>query len=130
MSVYSDVIEAVATLINNQNPYATVTIGAMPPTNGIALAWASSFNRLFWDKKAAVEFSAVLNGKHSNQQTVADGLSDIHTALNFMTAYPSADNFQITNIETESAPSYIGREENNQWLYGSSIRVKFYLKGA
>lgn len=129
MSVYTDVLEAVCGLINATNPYSAVTVGALPPFNGISIAWASSSNAPFWNKYAAVEMSAVLNGKHENQQTVLDGLGAIHTALSMSKEYPSADNFQITDVSTLSAPSYLGREENNQWLYGSSLRVKFYLRG-
>ena len=73
--------------------------------------------------------SAVLNCKNSDQELAADTLGKLHTFLNMRKDYPSADRFQITNIETTSAPVYLGREENNQWLYGSSLEVKFYLRG-
>ena len=129
MSVYSDVLTTVVTLINNLDLYAVATIGALPPTNGISVAWTSSTNNLFFDKKATVEMTALVNAKNSDQQIALEALSDIHTSLNFMTAYPETDNFQITNIETSSAPTYMGRESNNQWLYGSSLTIKFYLKG-
>lgn len=129
MSVYDDVLVAVVELANQTNPYAPVTIGALPPNNGISIAWSAGNLDTFMNKKAAVSMSAVLNAKHQNQQTAADALGTIHTALNMATAYPKADNFQITNIETIGAPSYLGREQNNQWLYGSSLEVKFFLKG-
>ena len=73
--------------------------------------------------------SAVLNSKHKDQQKAADALGKIHTVLNMTKVYPQADNFQITNIETIGAPSYLGREQNNQCLYGSSLEVNFFLKG-
>lgn len=129
MSVYTDVLNAVIELINNTNPYSKVTVGSMPAENGISIAWTSSVNNTFLNKFAAVEMTAILNGKHKKQQTVADGLGDIHTALSMRKHYPISDNFQITDISTLSAPSYLGREQNNQWLYGSSLRVKFYLRG-
>lgn len=129
MSVYTDVLNAVIELINNTNPYAKVTVGSMPAENGISIAWTSSVNNTFFNKFAAVEMTAVLNGKHKKQQTVADGLGAIHTSLSMRKHYPIADNFQITDISTLSVPSYLGREQNNQWLYGSSLRVKFYLRG-
>lgn len=129
MSVYSDVLTAVCQLINDTAPYSNVVIGSLPPSNGISIAWAASTNNPFWDKYAAVEMTAVLNGKHPDQSVVLDGLGKIHTALSLMKQYPSADHYQITDIATISAPSYLGREENNEWLYGSSLRVKFYLRG-
>lgn len=129
MSVYTDVLNAVVGLINDTKPYSKVIIGSLPPQNGISIAWASSSNNEFFTKRSVVEMTAVLNGKHEKQKTVADGLGAIHTSLSMRKQYPTADNFQITNISTLSAPTYLGREENKEWLYGSSLRVKFFLKG-
>lgn len=129
MSVYDDVLEAVAGLANQVNPYAKVTIGPLPPDSGIAIAWSAGNLNTFLDKKAAVSMSAVLNAKHSDQRKAADALGNIHTALNRAKAYPQTDSFQITNIETIGAPAYLGREQNRQWLYGSSLEIRFFLKG-
>lgn len=130
MSVYDDVLQAVVELANDTNPYAVVTIGALPANNGICMAWASGSLNTFFNKMGAVEMSAILNAKNTNQQAALDALSDIHTALNMTKNYPSSDNYQITNIETIGPPVYLSREQNSQWLYGSSLRIKFYLKGA
>lgn len=130
MSVYNDVLAAVQGLAAQAAPGELLIIGSMPPDNGISIAWAGGYLNTFVDKRAAVEMSAVLNAKNTGQEKAAALLSDIHTSLNMRKEYPAAENFQITNIETSSAPSYLGREENEQWLYGSSLTVKFYLKGA
>lgn len=130
MSVYDDVLQAVVGLANAVQPYATVTVGALPADNGICMAWASGSLATFMDKRAAVTMTAVLNAKNTSQQAALDALSDIHTALNMATSYPTADNYQITNIETVGPPTYLRPEQNSQWLYGSSLTVKFYLKGA
>lgn len=129
MSVYDDVLHAVIDLAQQAKPYADILIGPMPPDNGISIAWSSGNLNTFLDKRAAVRMSAVLNCKHEDQQTAGDTLGRLHTFLNMRKDYPSADNFQITNIETIGAPVYLGREENKQWLYGSSLEVKFFLKG-
>ena len=130
MSVYDDVLTAVINLAEQTNPYSNIVVGSMPPINGISIAWSSGNLNTFMNKKAAVVMTAVLNCKNSDQQTAADTLGNIHTYLNMLTSYPTADNYQITNIETIGAPTYLGREENYQWLYGSSLEVKFYLKGS
>ena len=130
MSVYDDVLQAVVALANATAPYSTVTVGALPADNGICMAWATGSLNTFFNKRAAVTMTAVLNAKNTSQQAALDALSDIHTALNMATSYPSADNYQITNIETSGPPTYLSREQNSQWLYGSSLTVKFYLKGA
>ena len=117
-------------MANEVDTYATVTIGALPADNGISMAPASGALNTFMDKKAAVSMSVVINAKNVNQQAAMDALGDIHTALNMTNIYPSTENFQITNIETNGPPTYLNREQNSQWLYGSSVTVKFFLKGA
>lgn len=129
MSVYDDVLLAVIALAEQTNPYAHMNIGAMPPDDGISIAWSSGSLNTFLNKKATVVMSAVLNCKHKNQQVAADTLGKLHTFLNMRKNYPSTDYFQITNIETIGVPVYLGREENKQWLYGSSLAVRFFLKG-
>lgn len=129
MSVYSDVLNAVVGLINSLDLYANAVIGPLPPNNGISVAWATSDYTPFMSKTAAVGITAVVNAKNTDQKAALDALGTIHTALSMSTSYPSADNFQITDISTSTAPSYMGREQNKQWLYGSSLRVKFYLRG-
>ena len=128
MSVYDDVLLAVIALAEQAKPYSSIAIGSMPPENGISIAWSAGSLNTFLDKKAAVTMSAVLNCKHENQQTASDALGTLHTFLNMRKDYPSSNRFQITNIETIGAPVYLGREENHQWLYGSSLKVKFFLK--
>ena len=129
MSVYDDVLTAVIGLAEQTELYSKIIISSMPPENGISIAWSTGNLNTFLNKKAAVVMTAVLNCKNSNQKVASDALGRIHTFLNMRKEYPETDSFQITNIKTIAAPSYLGREENNQWLYGSSLEVKFYLRG-
>lgn len=130
MSVYRDVIEAVLRMVNDIGLYAPATIGPLPPDNGISIAWGSgAVATTFQDKRACISASLVVNAKHRDPTMALDALSNIHVALTMTRDYPVTDNYQITNIETSSPPTYLGREENSQWLYGSSITVKFFLKG-
>ena len=78
MSVYDDVLEAVVGLANQTNPYAKVTVGPLPPANGISIAWSAGNLNTFLDKKAAVSMSAVLNAKHIEQQKAADAPQVLH----------------------------------------------------
>lgn len=129
MSVINDVLLAVIGLAQATNPYATITVGALPADNGIACSIATGApDGTFMTKGMAYQFSMVLNGKHHNQQTVSDALNDIHQALTQRKTYPSTDTYQITDISTSSSPSYLGREENKQYLYGSALSVRFYYK--
>lgn len=127
MSVINDVLIAVIGMMPRK--YSPVTIGAMPADNGIACAIANGAPEgTFMTKGMAYQFNLVLNGKHASQQTVSDALNDIHQALTQTKEYPYTDTYQITDIDTISSPSYLGREENKQYLYGSSLRVRFFYK--
>ena len=82
----------------------------------------------FLDKSMAYQHSLVCNAKSASQQVAQEALDSIHVALTQVKTYPSGRTWQITDIETISAPSYLSREQNSQWLYGSSLRVKFFLR--
>ena len=126
MSVPNDVLIAVIGMMPSE--YAPVTIGAMPADNGIACSIANGApNSTFLNKGMEYQLNLVLNGKHHSQQIASDALNDIHQALTQTETYPATESYQITNIETISTPSYIGREENKQYLYGSSLNVKFFF---
>ncbi len=128
MSVINDVFQAVITLANATTPYSNVVIGSLPAANGISMAVSTGGAKsTHFDKGAIYTLDIVLNGKHSNQQTVSDTLNDIHHALTKALSYPKTSTYQIIDIETNGAPGYIGREDN-QWLYGSGLTVKFYYK--
>ena len=40
----------------------------------------------------------------------------------------SVEAVQVINIATTSAPAIIGREQNHQWICGSSFEVSFYWR--
>lgn len=155
MSVINEVLQAVVDLCNARDPYnhealyadgfkmfdkdkkpiyvpangVTVKIGSLPADNGISVFTGTGYaNETFMDKGMAFELHLVLNGKHASQQIVSDALNDLHQYLTQLTDYPATSEYQITDIQTISAPSFIGREENKQYLYGSSLRVKFYMR--
>ena len=119
MSVYDEVLLSVIAMAEEATLYASIIIGPMPPDNGLCMAWGSGApNEIYLD-----------NGKHTDQQTVSNQLGAIHKNLSRRKWYPQNENFQILDISTSTAPQYVGREENDQWLYGSALRVKFYDRG-
>lgn len=129
MSVINDVLVAVINMANAVNPYGQIVIGALPPDNGLSMTIsAGAPDTTFMTKGMAYELDVVLNGKHTSQQTVSDTLNDIHQLLTQTKTYPATDEWQITNISTAGSPSYLDREQNKQWLYGSGLTIKFYYK--
>lgn len=128
MSVLNDILLAVIGLAQATGPYATIVVGALPADNGITMTYgAGGVDTTFMTKGICYDLDIALNGKHSNAQTVSDVLNNIHQALTQAKSYPRTENYQITNISTISTPAYLDREQNNQILYGSSLRVKAYI---
>lgn len=125
MSVYDDVLTAVIDLAEQTELYSKIVIGLCLLENGISIAWGSGNLNTFLDKKAAVSMSAVLNCKNSDQELAADTLGNLHTFLNMRKDYPSADRFQITNIETTAAPIYLGREKTTNGFMAPALKSNF-----
>ena len=124
----NEIIDAVMDLADATNPYATLVRGPLPPNNGIAIYMATGNpDTTFLNKRIVYDFSLTLNGKNASQQAVAAALNKIHTALTTTKNYPVTDNWEICDIETIALPSYLNREENKQYLYGSSLRVRAYI---
>ena len=107
-----------------------VVIGSMPPLNGYAVSFAGGAPmETFFDLNTNEDLPIVFNGKGEDQKAVAAAMNKVHLALTTSKALPYTDRWQLYAIETTSAPQIIGREENINWLFGSSFRVKFYQKG-
>lgn len=108
-----------------------VVIGSMPPLDGYAVSFAGGAPmEIYRNLMTNEDLPVVFNGKGEDQQAVADAMDRVHLDLTTAKALPFSARWQIYAIETTSAPQLIGREENRNWLYGSSFRVKFYQRGA
>ena len=126
--MYNDVLQAVID-IAQAAAGIPVVLGSMPPDDGIAMTGNAASFPIFLDIGSNEEMNVVCNGKNTQQQAVIIQLEAIHAALTRRKDFPSSDTWQIYAIETTASPRLIGREQNSQWLYGSSLRVKFNVKG-
>lgn len=124
-----EILDAVTALVPEYN----IIYGTNPPSNGICMIPAGGFQPdAHFNKGQVVQMDCLLNGKNADQQTVYDALWDIHKRLTKLGAleYPQSDDWQVMDISTTSYPSLIGQEDGSmQWIYGSSIEIKFYWKG-
>lgn len=131
-SFIGEILENIADYIDDEvKPYADVVFGSDPPVNGICMiqgAGAPTDTHL--DKGMVYRLPVVLNGKNASQELVLDDLTAIHAALTRKTDYStlSTDACQIVDIATTAAPSIIGREQDSQWICGSSFEVSFYWR--
>lgn len=127
-SIPKQVLEAVRTLAQDSGfAYAQIVNGALPPDNGISLTTAGGgMDTTFFSVGQSILLSLVLNAKHENQATAQNALDNLHAYLTRRKTFPRGDAWQITSITTDSVPTYLDREQNNQWLYGSGLSVRFY----
>ena len=129
-SVINQVLEAVIAMMQGTNPFATVTRGALPTGDGLTCEIGpTSVQETHMDKNVVIPLDVTINGKHRNLQTLSDALNTIHSSLTRARDYPSAERWQIVDIENLNLPQVIGREGNNDWLMASALSVKFYWRG-
>lgn len=128
MSEYQTIFTNVVTLAQAAVT-TSIVVGALPPLDGISMALSTgATNETMLDKGQLQQVSIVINAKSSDQQNALEWLALIHEALTLTESYPSGTNWQIINIESSELPTYIDREQNNQYLYGSAVRVYYYIK--
>lgn len=110
---------------------AAVAIGSLPPLKGYAVSIAGGAPMgTFWPLTSNEELPIQFTGKSTDQQQLAAAMGAVHKALTTapVGALPSAPGWQVYAIQTASAPSLIGREQNINYIYGSTLRVKFYAR--
>lgn len=126
MSVLREVMEAVVQMAQSADGvYATIVNASLPPDNGISMTLAGGGSEPFFSLSQRINLSVVINAKNTEQQAAIDALANIHAALTRTKSLPSTSDWQITAITTTNEPSFLSREENAQWLYGSAVDVKF-----
>ena len=131
MNFIDEMIGRVADLAETTEPYSSIVFGSDPPLSGLCMIRNGGYApETHLDKGMMYSVPVLLNGKHENQQTVLDALTAIHAALTKHDNYNdvSTDAVQVVAITTTAAPSVIGREQNNQWICGSSFDVYFYWR--
>jgi hypothetical protein len=131
MSFYSEVIDNIASEAEKTGPFAKIVYGSDPPFNGICMI-ETGVGPLdtHLNKGMIYDMPVVLNGKNEDQQKLLDDLTQIHVSLTRRTSYTdiSTEACQVVDISTTALPSIIGREQNKQWVCGSSFNVKFYWR--
>lgn len=124
-SIINDVIKEVIDMASDYS----IRIGDLPADGGISIYYGAGFPfTTFQTKGMSYELDLTLNAKGIDQEAVSDALNNIHQLLTQTKEYPDSDEFQINDIITTDTPHYADLEENGQWLYGSSLRVRFFYK--
>ena len=106
-----------------------VVIGSMPPEQGYAVGMGSGAPlEIFRTLSTNEELPVLFNGKGPDQRQIAAEMDRVHHLLTTATALPFTDRWQVYAIVTTSSPNLISREQNKNWVYGSSLRISFYAK--
>lgn len=126
----TDVLTALQEMIGALVTYPVV-IGSIPPVNGFAISFVGGApQETYRDFGMNIPLPVLFNGKGEDQQDIADQMNAVHKALTTAKNLPYSTDWQIYAIRTTSFPNLIGREENKNWVYGSSFSIDYYSKGA
>lgn len=130
MSAINEAIEAVIGLMNETEPFAPVTRGALPTGIGLACEIGPSTpEAVYLDKNSYIPLDITINGKHPNLQTLSETMNAIHSNLTRATEYPEGEGWKIVDITNYTLPQIVDREGNNEWLMASALSVKVYQRG-
>ena len=130
MSAINEAIEAVIDLMNDTEPFARVTRGALPTGYGLVCELGPSTpEEVYLDKNSDIPLDITLNGKHDNLKTLSDTMNAIHSSLTRATEYPEGEGWKIVDISNYTLPQIVDREDNNEWLMASALSVKVYQRG-
>lgn len=130
MSAINEAIEAVIGLMNDTEPFAPVTRGALPTGIGLVCELGPTTpEEVYLDKNSYIPLDITLNGKHPNLQTLSETMNAIHSSLTRATEYPEGEGWKIVDISNYTLPQIVDREDNNEWLMASALSVKLYQRG-
>lgn len=130
MSAINEAIEAVIGLMNDTEPFAPVTRGALPTGIGLVCEIGPSTpEEVYLDKNSYIPLDITLNGKHPDLQTLSETMNAIHSSLTRATEYPEGEGWKIVDISNYTLPQIVDREDNNEWLMASALSVKVYQRG-
>ena len=131
MSFISELMENIRVAAEATEPYAPIVYGSDPPFDGICMIQGAGFpSEEHLDTGMLYQLPVLLNGKNESQELLLEDLTAIHAALTKTHDYSdlTTEHVQVINIATTASPSIIGREQNRQWIGGSSLEVSFYWR--
>jgi hypothetical protein len=124
-SILNQAIEAVMDMIDALSLFAPITRGALSAGNSLSCEIGPTTPETVWlDKNKYIPVDLTINGKHENLQTLSETMNLIHENLTMSRVYPAGDEWQITDIATQTEPQVIGREQDNKWMMASSLSVR------
>ena len=123
-----EILDYIANGINDLGLSMPASEGSLPPSDGIAVyQGAGAPTDEFLDRGKEHELYITVNAKNADQTVALGTLETIHKHFTTLKAYTPGGDYEIINIATGTAPNYLGKDANNQqWLYGSILKVTVY----
>lgn len=123
-----DIIEYIRSEIDAMTGRTTL-VGALPTSEGVAVYIASG--NIIDESRTRSHYGRCIitvNAKSKNQKDALQWLDTIHSNFNAERDFLNNDQIQITTIRTNTVPTYTGQQENEYYLYGSSLEIRFFEK--
>ena len=122
----TQILDWIIDFIKTETAYSPV-VGAVPPVGGVAIAQSGgTIQTPYFVRTGAVREVYAINAKGVSQKDTLLCLETIHEKLTKIYDYGHTESWQIATIRTLNAPNYLGQENNENYLYGSSIEVLYY----
>lgn len=124
----TQIVDYICSLIEEQtNNEIKPVIGSLPPIGGVAIQQSSgNVSAPYFPRTQAIRETYVVNSKAESQNVALQMLERVHKILTKRTAYDTTSEWQIITIRTLNTPDFLGQENNESYLYGSSIEVTYF----
>ena len=129
MSVQDSITNEIADLIEAEKNIELVIGPNLPENKFCILTGGGNVQDTFLDKSMLSILPITINGKHSDQEYLYKMLNRILEYLIFLKSYPCGDKYQIYDIDYMSSPHLVGRTDDDLYICGFTVRVKFYQTG-
>ena len=128
--MFDEILNDIIDMAEDQTElYTNIILGNTPPTDGIAMFVSSGMPDITdLEKGMIVSMNVMCNAKHRSQDEAYNALYKIHDRLTKTKNYPNKDKYQITNVSTVTYPNLLLREQNGEYIYGSTLNVNFYWR--
>ncbi len=124
----TDFLCALIDLAETTQPFAAILRGPLLDGPSIAMEAAESDLTHHMDRNEAVRTAVVINAKHPDMTTAREAVMAIQRKLTRLTEYPVGEGWQIVDVWADDIPRLIGREDDNTWLYATSLTASIYYK--
>lgn len=124
----TDFLDALIDLAEATQPFAHIRRGPLTSASSISMEAAESSISRHMDRNEAVRTAVVINAKHPDMTIAYEAIMAIQRKLTRLPEFPSGDGWRIVDVWADDFPRLIGREDDNTWLYATSLTASIYYK--